>query len=189
MTTHADPATEPVTVVVSRSVRPGRERDFERWADDLIAVASTWPGFLGASVLKPGRGSQDFHLVYRFESPERLRAWDESRERVRWLERAEGFLAAEHRVQHVTGLETWFALPGQTMMTPPKRWKMALLTFVGGFPMQFAFAYFVTPHIKTWPLVVRSILLTGILVLLLTFVVMPQITKVFRRFLYPPGQR
>ena len=42
------PGPEPVTVTVARGVAAGREDDFERWSDQLTALATRFPGFLGA---------------------------------------------------------------------------------------------------------------------------------------------
>ena len=40
-----------------------------------------FPGNLGASLLHPGAGSSEYHLVYRFEDDESLAAWERSSER------------------------------------------------------------------------------------------------------------
>src|SRR3954453_1585910 len=70
------PAPEPVTVTVARVVRPDRREAFERWADDVLGMASRFPGNLGASLLHPGPDSSEYHLVYRFVDDEALAAWE-----------------------------------------------------------------------------------------------------------------
>ena len=72
---------EPVTVTVARVVRPESREAFERWAEDVLEVASRFPGNLGASLLHPGPGSSEYHLVYRFEDDRSLAAWERSTER------------------------------------------------------------------------------------------------------------
>ena len=53
-----DEADEPVTVLVARRVRPGKEVEFERWASELTRAASHFDGFLGAGLLRyEGRAS------------------------------------------------------------------------------------------------------------------------------------
>lgn len=175
---HADP----VTVVVSRRVRPGDVEQFERWADDAIEVARRRPGFLGASVLHPGRDDGDHHLVYRFDSPHTLAAWEDSPERAVLLDRLAPLVLAD-RAQKVTGLETWFELPNRPGLPAPPRWKQALLTVVAVLPLQLLFAGFVAPHLHH--LVVRSLALTLALVGLMTWVVMPWLTTRVRHWLYP----
>ncbi len=176
------PADHPVTVVVSRTVRPGAEQQFERWADTAIAAARRRAGFLGASVLRPGRSDGDHHLVYRFDSPRSLAAWEESAERAALLEQLAPVVLAD-RAQRVTGLETWFELPNRPGLPAPPRWKMALLTLVAVLPLQIAFAVVVGPHLHE--VVLRSVVLAVALVSLMTWVVMPRLTSVARRWLYP----
>jgi uncharacterized protein len=175
--------TEPVTVTVARRVAPGREADFERWYDGIIAAASTFPGFLGAGALRPHRAGQDWHVVYRFCSPAALRRWEESTQRREWLERGE-HLMAETGVQRVTGLETWFALPGRTAPAPP-RWKMALLTLAAIYPLALVINVLVLPRLVAWPVALRVLALGLLLVPTMTWVVMPRLTRLSRRWLYP----
>jgi antibiotic biosynthesis monooxygenase (ABM) superfamily enzyme len=75
------PSAEPVTVTVARTVRPDRREAFERWAENVLDVASTYPGNLGATMLRPGPDSSEYHLVYRFVDDESLAAWERSSER------------------------------------------------------------------------------------------------------------
>jgi antibiotic biosynthesis monooxygenase (ABM) superfamily enzyme len=72
-------------------------------------------------------------VVYRFADAETQRAWETSAERAAWLARADE-LARETGTTHVSGLETWFALPGRTAPAPP-RWKMAVVTFAAIYPL------------------------------------------------------
>ena len=154
------PAAQPVTVTVARRVAPGREEDFERWYDGIIGAASRFPGFLGAGVLRPTGVGQEWHVAYRFADDAALHRWEVSPERGSWLRRAEDF-AQETGQRRVSGLETWFAVPGRTAPAPP-RWKMAVVTLLAIIPL----------------------VLVMILTSLMTWVVMPRVTRVFRRFLY-----
>ena len=100
---------EPVTVVVTRSIKPGLEQAAESWAARAIEVASRWPGHLGGFVIRqaPGR----FSLVFRFASLDRLMAWESSGERAALLEEVAP-LTAGITAQRLSGLEPFFALPG-----------------------------------------------------------------------------
>ena len=101
----------PVAAVFSRRVKPGREADFERWARDVMAAATRWPGHLGASVLHEP-GSPYYHIVYKFADQETFRAWIDSDERGRWLDAVERLTEDDDGgLQETTGLETWFDLP------------------------------------------------------------------------------
>jgi uncharacterized protein len=57
--------------------------------------------------------SGEYRVVYRFDTREHLQAWLDSDERAVWLGRAEPHLIGPMRTQVLTGLETWFTLPGR----------------------------------------------------------------------------
>ena len=48
-------APDPVTVTVARTVAPGLEAQYLRWADEVVATLRTVHGCLGAGVLHPAR--------------------------------------------------------------------------------------------------------------------------------------
>jgi uncharacterized protein len=176
------PEPEPVTVTVARRVAPGMEPEFEQWYEGIIDCASRFPGFLGAGILRPREAGQDWHVVYRFADDAALQRWEVSPERATWLEQAHTF-AEETGVQRVSGLETWFSLPGRTAPAPPK-WKMAAVTIVAIIPLVLLMNVFVLPLLDGWPLVARTLVFSMTLTGLMTWVVMPRLTRLFRRFLY-----
>jgi len=176
------PEPEPVTVTVARRVAPGMEPEFERWYEGIIGCASRFPGFLGAGILRPRDTGQDWHVVYRFADDAALHRWESSPERAEWLERAHTF-ASETGVQRVSGLETWFSLPGRTAPAPPK-WKMALVTLLAIVPLVLVMNVLVLPLMDGWPLVLRTLVFSVTLTGLMTWVVMPRLTRLLRRFLY-----
>jgi antibiotic biosynthesis monooxygenase (ABM) superfamily enzyme len=177
---------EPVTVLYSRRVKPGREADFEAWAHGIVTAARQFPGHLGASVLD-AQGSREYHILFSFADPRSLRAWLESQERRRWLARVGELLEADRGLQQLTGLETWFRLPGSNVatMTPPPRWKMWLVSLAAVYPLVLAFQAMVVPRMGGLPLPLRALVFPLVLLTLMTFVVMPVVTRVLRRWLGP----
>ncbi len=62
---------------------------------------------------------------------------------------------------------------------------MVAVTFTAIYPIGLVFGYFINPHIKTWPVPLRALLLPIVAPILLTYVLMPWLTqKVFRYWLY-----
>jgi uncharacterized protein len=177
---------EPVTVLYSRRVRPGREADFEAWARGIVAAARQFPGHLGASVLD-APGSREYHILFSFADRRSLRAWLDSGERRRWLARGGELLEADRGLQQLTGLETWFKLPGANVptMKPPPRWKMWLVSIVAVYPLVLAFQALLVPRMAGLPLPLRALMFPLVLLTLMTFVVMPVVTRVLRRWLGP----
>jgi uncharacterized protein len=179
-------ADDPVTVLYSRRVKPGREADFEAWARGIVAAARQFPGHLGASVLG-APGSREYHILFSFADRRSLRAWLDSEERRRWLARVGELLEADRGLQQLTGLETWFKLPGSSVptMKPPPRWKMWLVSLVAVYPLVLVFQVLVVPRMARLPLPLRALLFPLVLLTLMTFVVMPVVTRVLRRWLGP----
>jgi uncharacterized protein len=176
----AVPTSEPVTVTVARVVRPDRREAFERWADDALAKAAAFPGNLGATLLRPGAGSSEYHLVYRFADDESLAGWERSVERRRML----GQLAEmvdEERYARVSGLESFFTRPAQ----PGPRWRLTVLTIAAVFAVTSVLQLFVLPYLSGWPLPVRLLLSATVVVILLGHVLMPALTRIFRGWLNP----
>jgi antibiotic biosynthesis monooxygenase (ABM) superfamily enzyme len=177
----SDAAPPGATEVITWSVVPGREAEFEAWAHDMTAAATRHEGHLGAAWLRPDAPGGAYQVVVRFTSAELLEQWMSSEERAQHLAKLEGIATAESLRK--TGLETWFSLPGQSVLPPPK-WKMALVTLAAIYPLSILFNWLVVPSVKTWPLAAHAALFPLALVPLLTFLIMPRLSRLLRQWLY-----
>ncbi len=176
----------PVTAVASRRVKRGREREFEEWAEGILAAANEYPGYLGSEVLRPGDdpGDDEYRIVFRFDQASNMRAWEESEERHGWLKEAEP-LIHEERVNVLTGLETWFTRPAKPGEPAPPRYKMAAVTWLAVYPLITLILLLAGPVLSVLPMLVRTLVLTAVMVTLMTYVVMPRMTRLFSFWLYP----
>jgi uncharacterized protein len=174
----------PVTVTVARRIAPGRENDFEDWAARLTEAAGHFPGFLGAGLLRPAHVGQDWHVVYRFDSAEHLAAWEQSDIRAALLFEGEELMRTTG-IHRITGLETWFSVPGRTAPAPP-RWKMFAISVVGIYLLQLVINLGLGRLVRTWPLPLRLVVFVSIVTALMTWLVMPRAARVFQRWLYAP---
>ena len=172
-------AAEPVTVTVARVVRPDRREAFERWAQDALARAADFPGNLGATLLRPGAGSSEYHLVYRFADDESLAGWERSPERRRMLAQLAEMVDGE-RYARVSGLESFFTRPPQ----PGPRWRLTVLTIAAVFAVTSAMQLLL-PLLAGWPVAARLLLSATVVVVLLGHVMMPALTRIFRGWLHP----
>jgi uncharacterized protein len=181
-----DTGDHPITTTVTRRVRPGHEAAYEEFLEGIIAAASRYPGHLGVEVFKPQDATAgDYRTVYRFDTPEHLHAWLDSEEHAAWLERAEPHVIGPMRTRFVTGLESWFTLPGRPGTPPPPPYKMALLTWITIFPLITAIVLATGPLLNDLPVVARLGITTAVAVPLMTWVVMPRVTRLLRGWLYP----
>ena len=179
-----DSTREPVTVTVARRVAVGREDDFEAWSDELTALATRFPGFLGAGMLRPSHVGDPWHVVFRFDSAGHLREWEHSAERAAWLEHGE-HLVESTDMHRVSGLETWFSLPGRTAPAPPK-WKMFLVSgtaiYLSNLVLTFAFGWW----IADWAAPLRIALISFPVTAIVTWLVMPRAARWLARWLFAP---
>lgn len=174
----------PVTVVVSRFVQPDHEQDYQRWALRVLEAAEHNPHHLGAVLLSPGAGqSHLYHLVLRFADEASLQAWEHSETRQRLTREADAFSTAEW--QQATGMEAWFALPEAPGLPPPAKWKMAVTTFFAAYVLTAIIIPLESLMIPHWPFLVSNIVTNALLVVLLTYAVLPTISRFARRWLYP----
>jgi uncharacterized protein len=176
----------PVITTVTRWVKPGHELPYERFLEGINAAASRYPGHLGVEVFRPqSAAAGEYRIVYRFDTGEHLRAWLDSDERAAWLERAEPHVIGPMRTQFLTGLETWFTLPGRPAAPPPPPYKMALLTWITIFPLITLVVIALDPLLEGLPRVPRLAITTAVTVPIMTWLVMPRVTRLLRRWLYP----
>jgi hypothetical protein len=176
----------PGTTTVTRQVKPGHEAAYEQFLDGIIAAASRFPGHLGAEVFRPQTAAAgEYRVVYRFDTAQHLHAWLGSAEHAAWLERAEPHVIGPLRRQVLTGLEAWFTLPTQPGLPPPPRYKMALVTWVTIFPLITLVVVATAPLLGRLPLVARLAVTTGVTVPLMTWAVMPRVTRLLGWWLYP----
>lgn len=72
-----------------------------------------------------------------------------------------------------------------TRTTAPPRYKIALLTWAAAFPVLTAVNVLLGPVLTALPLPGRTLLMTGLLVGLLTYAIMPRLTRLFAAWLSP----
>lgn len=173
-----------VTVLVTRTVREGREADYEAWVEGVAAAARRFPGHRGLNLVRPRDDSRSYTLVFRFDTAAQLEAWETSPERLAWVERA-AELCVDTRVQRLTGMEGWFETPGAGAPAPP-RWKMVAVSFGVAFPTMQALQLTLGPWLTPLPAPARGAVLGLGMVLFMTYVAMPAVTRRLAGWLYPP---
>jgi antibiotic biosynthesis monooxygenase (ABM) superfamily enzyme len=177
----------PVTVVISRRVKRGCEPAFEAFLLGVTAACSMFPGYLGSNVFRPvNTDDPEYRIIFKFDRLSNLRHWETSAERQHWFTQAEALTEAPPTIQVLTGLETWFTLPGKASITPPPRYKMALVTWLAIFPLVTAISIVLSGELSHLPIAVRAMVVTAIAVPTMTYLLMPQMTRLFAWWLYPP---
>ena len=188
-----------VTAVISHYIRPGRESGYEAWLEGISQVARQFEGHNGVTILRPQPGLRaEYVIILSFNSYHNLCRWMRSRsacfadhavprlarppERKEWIERAKPLIDKPENVQFLTGLEALVSLPN-TISTPPK-YKTAFVTWIGVFVCVSILGYFLAPYLAGLPYLLRQAIMTGLVVILLAYVVMPRLTRLFHTWLH-----
>jgi len=173
----------PIHIAITRRVRHGREVESQAALREFFQTSFAHGGVLGATMIVPpaGSDSREFGI---------LRTFADEKERDDFYA-SPIFKAWEAKCQPLTetgswsarplhGLEAWFRSPHSA----PPRWKMALATFIGVFPVAVILTQTIGPVIQEWPFVIRNAVFNACVVVLLTWAVMPLITRALRGWLH-----
>jgi len=160
--------------------------------EQIIAVASTFSGHLGSQLVRPGDeyGVDDslYHVVLAFDNKDNLNAWQNSPARSLGLAAAAPYIDGQTTVRQVSGLAHWFQTPASPKQAPPPRWKVAVVTWLGICPTVYVLFLLFGDLLAPWPLLPRIMFLTVLVVGLMTWVVAPQLTRLFKPWLYAASQ-
>ncbi len=176
---------EPVAVLALRTVRPGFEEKFEGALHDFISRSLQTEGQLGVSVMRPvqGSGSREYGILRRFSDSESRDRFYESPIFKQWELTVASLTEGEPKHQHLSGLETWFVLPGQRAVIPPPRWKMAVVTVVGVWPASMLVPWLLNPLLGKLPTPLQALLVAAGIVILLTWAIMPFLVRILNPWL------
>jgi len=177
---------QPVTVVITRRVRPGHEAAYEDWLRRFTEDSRTLAGYLGVSIQRPGpTGPRDYTSVIRFDGVQSLRAFERSELRARYLAEVVPHVEADAVWQKMTGLEFWFTPPAGTVVAQPSRFRMALVMIVVVFGLVLSIGAAVSMVLGGLPYALRLLVTIVIEVFFMTYVLMPQLTRWLARWIYP----
>jgi antibiotic biosynthesis monooxygenase (ABM) superfamily enzyme len=171
------PTTAPVTVVVRRKVRAGQEAGYEGWLRALLDEVQGFPGYLGTDVQRPNGTDRTYVSIFRFDTPDNLERFERSELRRRHLARVAPFIEGDATWDRLTGLEVWFDPPPGTVAPQPVRWKMAILLIAVVYLLVEALTFLVGLLPVPLPPPLRLLMIIAAQVSLLTWVIMPPLTR------------
>ena len=171
----------PIHVAITRRVKPGHEAEFQQALREFFQSSFSHEGVLGASLLLPlpGSDSREIGILRTFASEAERDAFYDSPMFKAWEQRARTLTEGEPVYRQLHGLEVWFRSPGK----PPPRWKMAIATFLGVFPVAIILNLTLGPAIKPWHFLLSNAVFNACMVSLLTWVVMPLMTRLLHSWL------
>jgi antibiotic biosynthesis monooxygenase (ABM) superfamily enzyme len=170
----------PIHVAITRKVLPGKEDEFKEALRRFLGESFLHGGVQGAGMITslPGAASNEIGILRTFADEAERDAFYSSKLFKDW-EAYAATITEEPVYRQLNGLEAWFRSPNS-----PPRYKMALLTLCGVFPTSLLLSVSLGPLIKDLPVVVRAFVVAVFMVTLLTWLVMPIIIKVCKKWLH-----
>ena len=123
----------PITASIMRHVKPECYAEFERLISALAQEAKQFPGYLGTNIFRPNRKDGQYRVIYKFDCMTHFHQWEISKVRADYYAKIHPLLFESPQMQVLTGLETWFALPNEGVVSSPPRYKMAIILYSRNF--------------------------------------------------------
>lgn len=179
-----------VTVLITRRPRKNSQIEFEQALSNTIDSGLEFPGHLGVTVLKPQEDNNDYQIIVKFASRADYQRWCHSNETAHCFKILNRLEERPPNLEIMTGIETWFAVnnPMSRSIIPPPRYKTAIVTWIAIFALIVIINLLFGSFLASLPMLLRSLLLTVGLVSLMTYIVMPRMTRLFSWWLYPTRQ-
>jgi hypothetical protein len=160
------------TVFITHRVPEGGQADYEKWAGQIAPFSIAAPGLLDRHVVPPVPGLTDSYTVaLRFDTQEHLQEWMQSPTRSRLIEEVRPLF-----------VDFWF-VPEGVNARAPVRWKQYLVSWSAIYPLVTA-TTLVVRRLLPDHFLLTTLVVTGIVVFLMTYVVMPRYTRLLHRWLF-----
>lgn len=176
------------TVVITHRVREGQQSGYEDWLNAIGPICRSSAGLLDWQLIRPIAGlTATYTVIIRFDTREHLQSWMGSQERKRLIEKARPLLAKDDDFFIRSGLDFWFTPEGARAKVPV-RWKQFLVTWSAIYPLVLGVPQVVAPLLRQLGVpqarYIDTLFVTGTVVSLMVYLVMPRYTKLLQRWLF-----
>jgi len=180
------PRAESVTAIIKHHIRPNAVPSYEAWLKRIAPIAERFPGHRGVHVIHPAGGGAPYTVTIRFDSLLHAEDWFGSVARQELMVQVLPLLEGEEEIETRTGLEFWFhPVPGQKQA---RRYKQFLVTLAVIFPLTMIVPALVRRVSEAIPFLANTwaehLASAAIVVALMTYVLMPRMTRLVAGWLY-----
>lgn len=176
----------PVTASARIKAKKGRIDEFEEWVDGIIHESLKFEGHMGVSIIRPPEpANPEYIVIIRFDNYQNLAKWENSGIQRKWIEKGKDVIEDEPKVTKQTGLEFWFTpiFGNRAPALEPPRYKMAIVTGAVIFVILNTLLPLIQSVTAGLPDLLEALILVVIMILLMTYVIMPTITWLLRPWL------
>jgi uncharacterized protein len=176
------------TVVITHRLREHQQAAYESWVEEIAPLCKASPGHLDWHIVRPIAGlTETYTVIIRFDTEEHLRQWMESPTRAGLIEKVRPLFVTDDDFFISSGLDFWFT-PAGAKARVPVRWKQYLVTWSAIYPLALGMPLAVTPILKFLGVpgnpFIATLAVTGLVVFLMVYVVMPRYTRLVQRWLF-----
>jgi antibiotic biosynthesis monooxygenase (ABM) superfamily enzyme len=179
---------DPITLVISEVVEPHLITEYETWTKGINQSAQQFDGFIGVEVIRP-RDHQypEYVVIVKFDNYEHCKNWLTSSVYQQWMLRSPEFICKRSQQHLPDGLELWFTLPKSTMqkISQPAYYKQVIIGVMSVYPLIILANLLLNPFLQGLPSLLGLFISVVFVSALLTYPVMPFLTKVLNFWLYP----
>ncbi len=170
----------PIHVAITRKIKSGCEKAFEESLRRFFQVSLDHPGVLGVHLISPppGSSSREYGILRTFATEHERDEFYGSKFFERWQQHVAQLTEGDRTYRELHGLEAWFRTTA-----PPARWKMALVTWLGVWPTSLVVGTLLGARLSGLPLLVSSGIIAAVIVVCLTWIVMPMLVRLFQAWL------
>ncbi len=175
-----------IHVAITRRVKPGCEAEFQAALREFLMASLALEGVLGVHMLAPApSGVQhgqagEYGILRTFADDAERDAFYRSPLYEAWLARVAPLVDGDCSRRELSGLEAWFR---GTSALPP-RWKMATATLLGVYQTSLILSLTVAEVAHDWPFLLRNLAVATTMVAVLTWLVMPGLTRALHGWLH-----
>lgn len=178
---------DPITLVISEVVEPNRIDEYEDWTKGINQSAQQFEGFIGVDVIRP-RDHQypEYVVIVKFDNYEHCKNWLTSSIYKKWMRKSHQLISRRSQQQLPNGLELWFTLPRSpsSRVAQPAYYKQVTIGVITVYPLIILAKLVLSPFLQGLPELLGLLISVIFVSMLLTYPVMPYITKILSFWLY-----
>jgi antibiotic biosynthesis monooxygenase (ABM) superfamily enzyme len=134
-----------VTEVVTTYVKPGKDREYQEWAEKIHRAEAQFPGYRGGLLQPPASDRhRNWTTLVRFATPAQLDAWLNSTVRQDLLREHDALVQSWEHHRLPNSFAGWFPTDAGSGESPPT-WKQSMLVLMMLFPIIMFELRFLSP--------------------------------------------
>lgn len=176
------------TAVVTHHINQPHLAEYESWLNEIGPMCKRSAGFLDLQIIRPIKDfTTTYTIIIRFDTHEHLKAWMHSDTRKILIDKVRHMLIKDDDFYINSGLDFWFTPQGAKAKIPV-RWKQFFVTWSAIYPLVLFTPMAVIPVLDYLGLpqnkYLDTFIVTGLIVSLMIYVIMPRYTKLIHRWLF-----